>query len=827
MTKEQFRQMAQKQLIFLDGATGSNLQREGMPAGICPELWIMEHPEILTKLQRAYVEAGANIVYAPTFSANRIKLKEFGLEGRIGELNRRLVEISKEAAGDRALVAGNLTMTGEQLFPVGRMDFEEMADVYKEQIGYLAEAGADLLVIETMMSLQEARTALIAAKETAPDLPVMVTMTFEGDGRSLFGTDAATAAVVLSSLGADAVGANCSAGPEQMTEVIRCMAKVTDIPIIAKPNAGLPCLDETGQTVYGLDAKGFGQEMELLWEAGAGILGGCCGSTPAHIRELTARLCGRVPVTHGSPERSFLASERKCISFGLNDPFLIVGERINPTGKKKLQEQLREGNFELVAQYAEEQEENGASILDVNMGMSGIDEEERMLQALEEIAGVTQLPLSIDSSSVAVQEAALRRYPGRALVNSVSMETKKLEELLPVVRKYGAMFVLLPLSDKGLPETLEEKISIIDTIVNRALALGFQKKDIVVDGLVTTVGANPKAALETLETIRYCRQNGLATTCGLSNISFGLPERSCANTAFLTMAIQAGLTMAIANPSQELLVGAAFASDLLLAKQDADLRYIGFAQESGKRIPVRKSLKPEQQPQENKLDREPEMTAGRENSGVPESAAALAEAVRKGKKKEAEELTRLALEEGMAAQELLNDFLMPAINEVGELFDKGRYFLPQLIASAETMKLAISVLEPLLLEKRDRAGMPVIVIATVKGDIHDIGKNLVALMLKNYGFEVIDLGKDVPREVIVETAIERNAQIIALSALMTTTMQEMREVIAYAKEKGSTAKIMIGGAVITPEYAEEIGADGYSRDAADAVRLAKQLLGTA
>ena len=819
--------MTYNKLIFLDGATGSNLQKEGMPAGVCPELWILEHPEILQRLQREYAEAGTDIVYAPTFTANRIKLKEFGLEQRIGELNRRLVELSREAVGDRAFVAGDLTMTGEQLAPVGRLDFEELIDIYKEQVGYLAEAGVDMLVIETMMSLQEARAALIAAKETAPGLPVMVTMTFEGDGRSLFGTDAATAAVVLSSLGADAVGANCSTGPDQMAEVIHRMAEVTDIPIIAKPNAGLPCLDENGQTVYGLDAEGFGREMEILWKAGAGILGGCCGSTPEHIRAMTRRLSGKSPMEHGNTGRSYLASERSCLGFGLSDPFLIVGERINPTGKKKLQEELRNGSFDTVTRFAQEQEEQGASILDVNVGMSGIDEKAVMLQALEEIAGMTKLPLSIDSSHIDVQEAALRRYPGRALVNSVSLEEEKIEKLLPLVKKYGAMFVLLPLSDKGLPESLDEKISIIDKIVNKAMELGMRKQDIVVDGLVTTVGVNPKAALETLETIRYCRKQGLATTCGLSNISFGLPERSCVNAAFLTMAVQAGLTMAIANPGQDLLVGAAFASDMLLQKEGSDLRYIGFAGEYTKRQQeIKKEQALRQETGKKREETKERESVTQEKKELPGSAPeeAVFEAVLKGKRKTIEALTRKALETGSSAQEILNRCLLPAINEVGELFDRGRYFLPQLIASAEAMKLAIGILEPLLLEQSEGVDKPVAVLATVRGDIHDIGKNLVALMMKNYGFEVIDLGKDVPKELIVETALEKNAQIIGLSALMTTTMQEMRNVIRYAKEKGVSAKIMVGGAVVTPEYAKEIGADGHSKDAAEAVKLAKRLL---
>lgn len=840
MTKEQFRELTAGKFLFLDGATGSNLQRCGMPAGVCPELWIAENPDVLTKLQKDYVKAGSRIVYAPTFSANRMKLAEYGLADRIRELNKKLVSVSKEAVGDDAWVAGDLTMTGEQLAPIGKLDFEELVDIYKEQIGYLLEAGVDLLVVETMMSLQESRAALIAAKEVCPDVPVMVTMTFEGDGRSLFGTDAKTAAVVLSSLGADAIGANCSVGPDRMAEIIRSMAEATSLPLIAKPNAGLPALDEKERTVYDMGPEAFAQGMVLLAEAGASILGGCCGTTPEHIQKMTERVNERNPVNRSPLEKSWLASERACVSFGLQDPFLIVGERINPTGKKKLQEQLREGNFDMVTRFAQEQEERGASVLDVNMGMSGIDEKAMMLQALEEIAGVTNLPLSIDSSHIEVQKEALRRYPGRALINSISLEKEKFEKLLPLAARYGAMFILLPLSDEGLPKSLEEKISIIEKITARALELGMKKTDIIVDGLVTTVGANPKAALETLETIRYCRQQGLATTCGLSNISFGLPERGCVNTAFLTMAIAAGLTMAIANPGQDLLTAAAFASDLLLSKAESDIRYIHFAGE------MRQRQEKEAREKEEALRRQG--TCGGQNPGkLPDAAVEprlenqvrkaaeeeapkertarkLKEAVLKGNRRAAETLTREALAAGNAPQVLLDEYLLPAINEVGALFDKGKYFLPQLISGAETMKLSISILEPLLLERGEKREMPAVVLATVKGDIHDIGKNLVGLMLKNYGFAVIDLGKDVPKEKIVDTALEKDARLIALSALMTTTMQEMKHVVEYAKKRGVTAKIMIGGAVITQEYADEIGADGYAKDAADAVKLAKRLL---
>lgn len=817
MNKQEFQALIKEHPIFLDGATGSNLQKKGMPTGVCPEKWILDNAQVLLDLQKEFVDAGSHIVYAPTFTANRIKLKEYGLEDQIRQMNHDLVAISKEAAKDRALVAGDITMTGEQLAPMGTLDFEELVDIYKEQIGYLEEAGVDLLVVETMMSLQETRAAIIAAKEVS-SLAIMATMTFESDGRTLYGTDAQTAAVVLESLGAAAIGTNCSTGPDKMTEIIRQMAAVTTVPIIAKPNAGLPSLDEAGNTIYDMEAPEFAASMKELVEAGASILGGCCGTTPEYIRMLK-ETTGTLPIIHRQPSaRRLLTSERQTISFGLDDNFIIVGERINPTGKKKLQAQLREGSMEMVADFAESQEACGAGILDVNMGMSGVDEKELMLNAIETVTGITSLPLSLDSSYVEVLEAALRRYPGRALINSISYETAKFEALLPIAKKYGAMFILLPLSDEGLPKSLEEKITIIKTMEARALELGMRKEDIIVDGLVATVGANKKAAIETLETIRYCKKNGLATICGLSNISFGLPERSFVNTTFLTMAIQAGLTMAIANPSQELLVSCAYASDLLLNKEGADIRYI--------------QLMDAVKAKREALGESPAANTGIPVHGMRKETASnqgtildkVYADVMKGNGKNIVEDTKQALAEGHEAKELLDQVLLKAINDVGELFDKGKYFLPQLIASAEAMKLSIEYLEPLLAQGNSGKNMPTVVIATVEGDIHDIGKNLVALMLKNYGFQVIDLGKDVPKEKIIEAAKEHHAQVIALSALMTTTMQQMKHVIQYAKEKDVNAKIIIGGAVITQEYADEIGADGYSKDAADAVKVTKKLL---
>ncbi|MBO4291772.1 MAG: homocysteine S-methyltransferase family protein [Lachnospiraceae bacterium] len=839
MTKKEFLDLAQNEMLYLDGATGSNLVKAGMPAGVCPEKWICEHSDIMLDLQKKYIDAGTDILYAPTFTANRIKLAEYGLEDQMAPMINQLVSISKEAAasaGRRVYVAGDLTMTGQSLKPMGTLELETLIDVYKEQIILLEKAGVDLLVVETMMSLAETRAALIAAKEVS-ELPVMVTMTFEEDGRALYGTDAITAGVVAESLGACAIGANCSTGPAHMEKVISGLASVTTIPVIAKPNAGLPFLNEQGITCYDMAADTFVSEMEILVKAGASILGGCCGTDPEYIRGLyKAYGKERNYEVNRRPEgMRYLTSERQTIAFGLNDPFMIVGERINPTGKKALQAQLREGSMEKVLQFAEEQEAAGAQILDVNMGMSGIDEKAMMLRAIEEVSGVTNLPLSLDSSHVNVLEAALRKYPGRALINSISMEKEKFENLLPIAAKYGAMFILLPLSDKGLPENLEEKKQIIQAIYERAKSLGMRKEDIVVDGLVATIGANKDAAIECLDTVAYAKENGFATICGLSNISFGMPERSYVNTAFLTLMIRAGLTMAISNPAQEMLVSCALATDLLLKKEGSDLRYIeyaGMVKENREKKEAELKRKLEAAERIGNLSGEgagainQTDASGKENGSGAElspARAALYKGVMKGNRAGIAKLTKEALDSGEKPDALLNEILLPAINEVGDLFDKGKYFLPQLIASAEAMKNAIEVLEPFLMQDTGDEEMPVVVIATVEGDIHDIGKNLVSLMLKNYGFKVIDLGKDVPAQTIIETAKEHHAKIIALSALMTTTMQRMREVVEEVKKIKLPVKVMIGGAVITQDYADEIGADGYSKDAADAVKLAKRL----
>lgn len=815
MTREAFRELVKNGPVLLDGATGTNLQKAGMPVGVCPEQWILENSEVLIDLQKRYVEAGTDILFAPTFTASRIKLKEYGLEDHLEEMNRKLVALSKEAAkGTNALVAGDLTMTGEQLYPLGDLMFEDLVDVYKEQAKIIADAGADLFVVETMMSLQECRAAVLAIREVC-DLPVMVSLTYNEDGRTLYGTDPVTAVVVMQSLGADAVGMNCSTGPEAMLEPIAKMAEYAAIPLLAKPNAGMPELID-GQTVFNVEPEEFAEVGKKLVEEGAAIIGGCCGTTPEHIRALKEAVKG-IPVKAPlQTKRRMLTSERKSVEITLDGRFMVIGERINPTGKKKLQAELKEGSLNLVRTMALEQEENGASILDINMGMNGIDEKEMMLRTIYEVTSTVDCPLCIDSSHVDIIEAALRIYPGRALINSISLEKEKFEKLLPIAKKYGAMFILLPLSDEGLPKDSAEKHGIIRTIMDEAVRIGMAKEDIIVDGLVATIGANPNAALECFETFSYCKNElELPTACGLSNISFGLPERTYVNTAFLTMAIANGLTMAIANPSQELLMNAAFASDMLLNKKESDIRYIermNFLSEKYagmERVMVQKT---------------PAGTSAACGEIRKESTGSgVFQAVLKGNKEHVLEEVKKMLDGGAKPDEIINEHLIAAINEVGELFDKKKYFLPQLISSANTMKLAIEYLEPML-ERSNTEAMATIVVATVEGDIHDIGKNLVVLMLKNYGYHVIDLGKDVPADVIVDTAMNEGAKVIGLSALMTTTMMRMKDVVELAKEKGCTAKIVIGGAAITESFSDEIGADGYSKDAAECVKLVERLL---
>ena len=825
MNRDEFKEFWNSGIVILDGATGTNLQKAGMPVGVCPEQWILGNRDIMLRLQKDFVQAGSQILYTPTFTGNRLKLADYGLEKELVRMNRELAGISREAAGDRALVAGDMTMTGQQLAPLGTLTFEELVDIYKEQVLALLDAGVDLFVVETMMSLQETRAAVLAVRETC-GLPVMASLTFEEDGRTLFGTTPEAAVTVLQSLGADAVGMNCSTGPEGMLANLKKMAPYAAVPVLAKPNAGLPQLVD-GKTVYPASPEEFAAAGRQLAEAGARLIGGCCGTTPEHIRQLAEALRGVTPVPVPEVKPPVLASERSVAEIRRDGPLLIIGERINPTGKKKLQEELRAGRLDMVHAMARAQEEAGADLLDINMGTNGIDEKAMMIEAVCEVTQAADLPLCIDTSYPEVMEAALRVYPGRALINSITMESEKFRRMLPLAAKYGAMFIFLPITDEGIPQTQEEKHRVLREALAGTERAGIGRENVIVDALVATVGADPEAAMHCLDTIAYCRDElKTATVIGLSNISFGLPERSFVNEAFLVMAIARGLTMAIANPQQERLQELAAASDMLTAKADGGRRYIRKAQayadrreaERDIREKVRKSLREDESKKAEAAGQGPDdpAAAGRNDP--------VFQAVLEGDRRTIVELARQEVEQGRAPEAVINESLIPAINAVGDLFDKKRYYLPQLIASAGAMETAIAYLEPMI--KKDSSDVPAetVVIATVEGDVHDIGKNLVGLMLRNYGYRVIDLGKDVPAEKILQAAAAEKAGVIGLSALMTTTMMRMKDVIGEAARLDYRGKIIVGGAAVTESFAEEIGADGYSPDAADCVKLVGRLL---
>ncbi|MCX8093428.1 MAG: homocysteine S-methyltransferase family protein [Candidatus Goldbacteria bacterium] len=781
-----------EKVILLDGSSGVALQKAGMPKGVCPEKWAIDNSHHLIKLQQDYINAGSKIIYTFTFGANRIKLSEFNLEKEVITINKKLVKISKSIAGNKILIAGDIGPTGKFPQPTGDMDFNECVEIFKEQAKGLLAGGVDLFVIETMIDIQEARAALIACKELC-NLPVIVSMTFDKNKRTLTGTTPEAAIITLQALGADVIGVNCSTGPKEMIEVVKAMKPYAKVPLIAKPNAGLPRL-LNNQTVFDMSAREFALYTKDLIKAGANLIGGCCGTTPEYISLMKKNIIKpKLKLKKEIP--SALSSYQKIIEIGKE--FILVGERINPTGKKNLQEELKKGVTNEIRNLAFEQVERGASILDVNVGMPGIDEKETMKKVINLLSTAVDIPICVDSSSPEVIEQALRIYPGRVLINSISGESKKLKKLLPIASKYGAMFILLPLDDRGVPETALNRQKIIKKVIKLAKKFGFAKNDIIIDGLVMTVSSKPDAPKETLKLIKWAKKNGFNSIIGLSNVSFGLPQRHIINSTFLNMAKKAGLNFVIANPSYDFNIINKDAINLLLGKDKNCKKWI-----------ERYTITAEDKKIHTKSTK----------------SKTIYDAVLNGEKEIIGELINSTLIKGVKPQNIVDDMLIPAINHVGELYDKKIYFLPQLIASADTMKKAFSILEPLLLKSNIKKQENNIVLATVKGDIHDIGKNIVALMLKNYGYNVYDLGKDVDSKIIISKARQLNAKIIGLSALMTTTMVEMKTVIELAKKEKLQSKIIIGGAVITESFANEIGADGYAKDAYEAVKLVDKIL---
>ncbi|MHB1314882.1 MAG: homocysteine S-methyltransferase family protein [Christensenellales bacterium] len=768
-----------KKGLIVNGATGTNLQSAGMVSGLCPEMWALENGEILQRLQRQYREAGAQVIYTFTFGANRIKLSEYGLGEKTAEINCRHARLAKESAGDGCFVAGSVGPLGKFIAPFGTLPFEEAVSCFKEQIAGLVEGGVDYIAIETMIDLQEARAALIAAKEVC-SLPVCVSMTYE-HGRTLTGNTPVTSLVTLQSLGADAVGCNCSTGPLEMIPLIEAMKPYAEVPLLAQPNAGMPRL-AGGRTFFDVGPVEFALAGAKLAEAGASILGGCCGTTPAHIAALVFEVKWKEykPGSAGG----ILCGPRRHIKIGTEERFALIGERINPTGKKQLQQELQNGNYDYVAKLALDQEREGASILDVNSGAPGISEIAALEQIVPLLAHRCDLPLCIDTTTEEALEKALRAYCGRALINSVPAENEKMERLLPLVQRYGAMFIALPI-DRKIPETAAERIALAQKIIKRAAEYGIEKGRIVIDALALTVSSSPDAAKEALKVMGWAKEQGIASVIGLSNISFGLPQRPAVNAAFLAMAMAGGLSMAIANPQSAEIMASLMASRALLSKEGMGEYIASFSSEA------------------------------------KTESSSLFDAIVLGERSKALAYAEKELPDA-GPKNLIEKSIIPALNRVGELFEKQEYFLPQLVASAEAAKAAFSLLELKTGEKN--ISRPAVVMATVKGDMHDIGKNIVCLILGNHGYKIVDLGKDVDAQTIVEAVRRENAAAVGLSALITTTMAQMPVVIAALRENGLILPVMVGGAVVTQQYADEIGAY-YAKDATGAVDLLKNLIG--
>lgn len=775
-------------ILILDGAMGTQLQAAGLPLGTLPEEWNLTHPEEVIKVHRAYLKAGANVIYTNSFGANCLKFGD-GTE----KVVTAAVKNAKEAAKDfkNAFVALDIGPTGRLLKPLGDLPFESAVEIFKRTIRAGVAAGADLIAVETMNDLYELKAAVLAAKECC-DLPVFATAVFGHDCLTMTGATPEATVALLEGLGVDALGANCSLAPSELTAVIERMVKVSSTPVIIKPNAGLP-EERDGKTYYSLSAVEFARDMRALAEKGATVLGGCCGTTPQYILELTHSLKG-VEFKKAEEKRlTVAASYTHALYFG--DKCVLIGERINPTGKKKLKEALRENDTAYILSEAVEQTERGAHALDVNVGLPEIDEEEVLPRCVEEIQAVTDLPLQIDTSSYKAMENALRVYNGVAIVNSVNGKRESMQAVFPLVKKYGGCVICLTLDETGIPATAEGRVEIAKKIIAVAKDYGIAKERLIFDTLAMAVSADPtaaKAALDALKAIRYGL--GCHTSLGVSNISFGLPQRDYINSTFFCMALSAGLSAAIYNPySQDMTK--TYKSFLALNGLDKNFEeYVAFA--SGQAQPV---------------------------AAQPAADKDLKYCVIKGLKDEAEAAAEKLLNT-TSPMEVVNNEIIPALDEVGAGFENKTVFLPQLLMSAEAAKAAFAKVKERLSSNRN-AKKTKIVLATVKGDIHDIGKNIVATLLSNYGFRVYDLGKDVPPEAVLAKVEEVGAQLVGLSALMTTTVVSMKETIELLKRRRPSVLICVGGAVLNKEYADEIGADRYCKDAMQTVRFAEEIEG--
>ena len=793
--KEQFQKLLNdNEFVFLDGAMGTMLQAKGLEMGGIPEMLNFDKPDWIEDIHGAYISAGANIVYANTFGANRYKMAETGKS--VAEIISAAVGIAKKSCGEKALVALDIGPIGQLLEPTGGLAFEEAYDIFKEQIVAGAQAGADLVIFETMTDLYELKAAVLAAKENS-DLPIITTMTFEQNMRTFTGCSVSAMALTMEGLGVDAIGVNCSLGPKELEPVVAEFSKWTTLPLAVKPNAGLP---DPITNKYDLTPEDFAESMANLVKYGVKIAGGCCGTNPDFIRAVVSRL---KDIKYSQQKPTLEAAVCSPAKTVVIDQPRIIGERINPTGKKRFKEALKSEDIGYILGQAIEQINAGADILDVNVGLPDIDEKEMMVKVVKALQSVTDLPLQLDSTRPDVLEAALRVYNGKPIVNSVNGEKASMEAILPLVKKYGAAVVGLALDEGGIPKTAEGRFEIAEKILDNAEKAGIPKRDVFIDCLTLTASAEQAAVMETVKALhRVKTELGLKTVLGVSNISFGLPNRELVNCNFLQMALTNGLDLPIINPNAALMTGAVRAYKLLANIDKNSAEFIAAYSVSNFTTSV-SSTGTAPAPKSDNND--------------------LPSAIANGLKDEGARITEELLKT-MDSMEIVDSLLIPALDKAGAEFESGKIFLPQLIMAASVAQAAFEVLKKHMAQSGgESVSKGKVVLATVKGDIHDIGKNIVKVLLENYGFEVIDLGKDVPPEAVLEAAVKHSVKLVGLSALMTTTLGSMEETVKLLHDNKVSCKIVVGGAVLTPEYAEKIGADFYAKDAKETVDIAKKI----
>ena len=797
--------------LLFDGGMGTMLQAAGMKAGALPELLNFSDPDVITNIQRQYVEAGCDVITSNTFGANAHKLDG---AASVEDVFASAVACAR-AAGAR-YVAGDIGPIGALLRPLGTMSFDEAYLLFKEEIEAGVKAGVDLFIIETMTDLAETKAAVLAAKENS-DLPIFATMTFEEDGRTFLGTSPEIAAITLDSLGADVVGINCSQGPADLRPFAKRMLDVTDKPVLVQANAGLPHVDDEGNTVFDIDAPEYARAVAGMIEDGVGVVGGCCGTTPEHMRLLKQLIEGRVPqVRHHDPAMN-VTSAQSCATLPVaGHRIAIIGERINPTGKKRLQQALRDGDLDYVVSQGISQQEQGADILDVNVGLPEIDEVKMIQAACEQLQGSTLLPLQIDSTDPTAVEAATRRYAGKPIINSVNGKRQIMDEILPIVAHYGTNVIGLALDEDGIAETAERRFAIAERIVDECARYGIGRDRILIDCLVMTASTNQAQVIEILRAVRMVKERlGVKCALGVSNVSFGLPARPLLGSTFLAAAFGAGLDAPIMNPGSERFMDAVRAYRVINGEDEGSVGYIARYAEWTDPYKIAADPALAQAPAAT--------TASFASADSLANEDPIARLVISGRKGEIAATTKELLAT-IPAMELINDHFIPALDEVGVLFDQGKFFLPQLMASAEAARVGFDTIKAAM-PAGEIADKGKICVATVKGDIHDIGKNIVKMLLDNYGYTVFDLGRDVDPQAVLDTVRERDIKLVGLSALMTTTVTSMEETIRLLHAEVPDVKIIVGGAVLTPEYAKQIGADYYAKDAAESARIAEEVFG--